>query len=357
MNRMPFSAVSAPTVNGLAAALNARGSWQWTARTDDVDHHARAQPQWRQEYEQLSPGRFQGLVQHVQLPGVRLVREESNQALRQRGDLGSGAYGFAMPLQQTGHAIFNGQRVERDAIMVGRSEELDLCSPRDFRLIAAVVDADLLAPLWERMYLKPLSPWIRAQLVLPARPAAAEALRALHLRAMAAVTDEGAPLRDDLALRQLRDAVLIEWIEALPPQVDTSELSKVAERKRLVDRACELMLSHADEPLSMLEVCQRVGASRRKLNYCFQDVLGTNPVKYLRAVRLNGVRRELRRGGAAVQDVATRWGFWHLGQFSRDYKAQFGELPSTTLRGDGPRTPPSSRENPTSPLLFLDNAR
>ena len=34
-------------------------------------------------------------------------------------------------------------------------------------------------------------------------------------------------------------------------------------RKRLVDRACELMLAQADEPLSMLEVCRRLGTSRR----------------------------------------------------------------------------------------------
>jgi AraC family transcriptional regulator, ethanolamine operon transcriptional activator len=92
------------------------------------------------------------------------------------------------------------------------------------------------------------------------------------------------------------------------------------------------MLGHADEPLSMLEVCRRVGASRRKLNTCFQEALGTSPVKYLRAVRLNGVRRQLREGAVNVQDAAARWGFWHLGQFSRDYKRQFGELPSQTLR-------------------------
>jgi AraC family ethanolamine operon transcriptional activator len=83
----------------------------------------------------------------------------------------------------------------------------------------------------------------------------------------------------------------------------------------------------------MLELCSQVGASRRKLTYCFQDVLGTSPMQYLRAVRLNGVRRELRSGeAAAVQDAAARWGFFHMGQFSTDYKKQFGELPSATLR-------------------------
>jgi AraC family ethanolamine operon transcriptional activator len=241
-----------------------------------------------------------------------------------------------MPLSMTGRAILNGQPVERDAIMAGRLDVLDLCTPDDLSLIAVVVDAELLTPLWERMYLGKPPPWLEAQVVVPARPAAAEALRHIHLKTLADISARESPFRDATALIQLRDALLIEWIEALPEAVDAIELPTTKARKQLVDRVCELILSQPDEPLSMLEVCRRVGASRRKLNYCFQDVLGTSPVKYLRAVRLSGVRRELRCGASSVQDVAARWGFWHPGQFSQDYKRQFGELPSVTLRARAP---------------------
>jgi len=58
-------------------------------------------------------------------------------------------------------------------------------------------------------------------------------------------------------------------------------------------------------------------------------------VRFLRALRLNGVRRELRAGrplAGSVQDTAARWGFWHLGHFVTEYKQMFGELPSETLR-------------------------
>jgi AraC family ethanolamine operon transcriptional activator len=33
----------------------------------------------------------------------------------------------------------------------------------------------------------------------------------------------------------------------------------------------------------------------------------------------------------SVKAAALSCGFWHLGQFSRDYRLTFGELPSETL--------------------------
>jgi AraC family transcriptional regulator, ethanolamine operon transcriptional activator len=93
------------------------------------------------------------------------------------------------------------------------------------------------------------------------------------------------------------------------------------------------MHSHADEPLSMLQLCHLLGTSRRQLNYAFRERLDTSPVKYWTALRLARVRRELTQGHTTVAQAASRWGFWHLGQFARDYRLQFGELPSKTLKG------------------------
>ncbi|RML85088.1 Transcriptional regulator, AraC protein, partial [Pseudomonas syringae pv. maculicola] len=65
-------------------------------------------------------------------------------------------------------------------------------------------------------------------------------------------------------------------------------------RKKMVDRARDYALAHLDEPLSILDVCNHIGTSRRKLQYCFQETLGINPVAFLRTLRLNAARRELR---------------------------------------------------------------
>ena len=142
-------------------------------------------------------------------------------------------------------------------------------------------------------------------------------------------------MQDDIFRQRLQDDLLYSLIQAMESAHRTQRIYPCDRRKQMVDRACELILSRPDAPPSLLEVCCQIGASPRKLGYCFNDVLGLSPARYIKAVRLNAVRRELSRGqvsGGSVYDVAARWGFWHFGHFSADYKRQFAELPSETLR-------------------------
>lgn len=107
-------------------------------------------------------------------------------------------------------------------------------------------------------------------------------------------------------------------------------------RQLVVARARAYMEAHIDEPITVADLCIELGVSRRTLQYSFQDVLDLNPVKFLRAIRLNAVRRALKAtdpgGRTTVADIAARWGFWHLSHFAAEYKTMFGELPSETLR-------------------------
>ena len=77
--------------------------------------------------------------------------------------------------------------------------------------------------------------------------------------------------------------------------------------------------------------------SPRSIQAGFREDLGTTPIAFVRDRRLDAVRRvllaALPRDGITVTDVATRWGFTHLGNFSMVYRQRFGESPSETLRG------------------------
>jgi AraC family ethanolamine operon transcriptional activator len=318
--------------------------WNRILDSGDLDLHVSAQDDWSLQYVQLSGGAFRGRMHRVRLPQMVVVREDIAVAMRQRGSLDPASYGFALSLEPRDDLFFAGRRAGPHAVMCGRGHELDLTTPGDARLIAVVVDRALLTDAWERIHRAPLAPWLENQMVLETDAEKADRVRATHLRVLGLATDAGDTAPHEAVRRQWRDELLLDWIDALPPHADVAGLDTLARRKRVVDRACALMLAHADMPLSILDLCREVGASRRKLNYCFQDVLGTTPVRYLRAARLNGVRRALRAAGpgATVQDVAAQWGFWHMSQFAQDYRRLFGELPSATLRAAVPRpeTPP-----------------
>ena len=55
---------------------------------------------------------------------------------------------------------------------------------------------------------------------------------------------------------------------------------------------------------------------------------------YVRNLRLCRVRHDLldpAHADDSVSSAARRWSFTHMGQFSHDYRALFGEMPSKTL--------------------------
>jgi len=140
-------------------------------------------------------------------------------------------------------------------------------------------------------------------------------------------------LAGDPALRRtLRESILSNVAQLLLGcRLHQDSAAHDRRRWQIVAQVRELAQARSCEPLSIAEVCKTVGISRRTLQYCFEDTLGLSPHEFLRAVRLDGARRML-RSAPSVTDAAMRFGFWHLGYFSRDYRELFGELPSQTRR-------------------------
>lgn len=104
---------------------------------------------------------------------------------------------------------------------------------------------------------------------------------------------------------------------------------------RIVQIAEDYALKHAGEPLYVSQLCRAASVSERTLQNAFRQMMGMTPVAYLTRMRLHRVRHALREAAphsTTVKAEALKWGFWHLGDFSRAYKECFGELPSDTLR-------------------------
>lgn len=101
----------------------------------------------------------------------------------------------------------------------------------------------------------------------------------------------------------------------------------------VVSKAIQLVencLEDLDELPKISEISACVGVSERALEYAFARKYGVSPIRYFKFMRLHGARRDIRVGNLSVTDVAMKWGFCHLGRFSKTYRETFGELPSHT---------------------------
>ena len=139
------------------------------------------------------------------------------------------------------------------------------------------------------------------------------------------------PARD--ALRRLRDllrpaATMFHDAGPRPYPLRTR-----LQRHLAVIRACEFVDAHLRAPIALMDLCEAAGVSTRALEYGFRDFYDMGPMAYVRNLRLCRVRHDLLdpTHSDSVSSAARRWSFTHMGQFSHDYRALFGEMPSKTL--------------------------
>ncbi|MBY3595149.1 AraC family transcriptional regulator (plasmid) [Rhizobium bangladeshense] len=104
-----------------------------------------------------------------------------------------------------------------------------------------------------------------------------------------------------------------------------------------VRRAIDYMHANIAEPLTMTMVADDVGVSLRALQTGFKAFRGTSPAGYLRTIRLQAAREQLRdpTNQQTVREICAIWGFAHAGRFSIIYRNTFGESPrDTRLRAE-----------------------
>lgn len=305
-------------------------------RTREVDVHAGNLDAWDQDYVQTSPGVFQGQVRELFDGPLQAFEEVANCATSQHCRPWQGGVWLGLSVLEKPEGLrFMGRAVGGHELMISDgSEAFDLQVPAGHGLYGLVFDpAELLAHVRAREQAGALPshrPGVRLQALTPLQRMRLVGLLREVLRGLEA--DPGA-LMFAASRRSLRDALLTVLGDTLLPAGQADAVTPRQQRRQdVVRRVRELVTEQPQACLGVEQLCARLHITRRTLQNCFQDSLGISPASYLRLVRLNAVRRELRDAdaGQTIGDVAARWGFWHMGHFSQDYKALFGETPSTT---------------------------
>lgn len=313
----------------------------------DADDHAAGLQHWQQDYEQLSTGAFEGVLDEVWFGNVQLFRERTNQIVHQTGAAWGGSRTIALVNTASEEGLFSGTLLNENTIFTF-GDQFDFRTPKDLDLLAITVDANALNEFANNVWHTDIEGNTPSKGAFSCAPETITRLREFFMLLLSSIKSNPKVLNYPQIRKGMEQEVFNNIIIATGDTSTTADVSVAQSRKAVVEKVREYVLAHREDPVTVADLCTALNVSRRTLQYSFQAVLNVNPVAYLRAIRLNGTRRALRaangKPNASVADIAAHWGFWHLSHFAADYKLMFGELPSQTLRGKKLASP--TRQSP-----------
>jgi transcriptional regulator GlxA family with amidase domain len=143
----------------------------------------------------------------------------------------------------------------------------------------------------------------------------------------------------DMMLKLIGDDFDETIVNRVCEQMLTDRVRSPTDRQRLPLRArlgvqnakvlaiIELMEANLAEPLSLVEIADGVGLSRRQIERLFRQEMGRSPARYYLEIRLDRARHLLVQSSLPVVEVAVACGFVSASHFSKCYRELYARSP------------------------------
>ncbi len=314
--------------------LQSTGSFLVHQIFEDLEELVVAAKQWNLDFRQLDRGPFRGELLQIGTPSLMFARAQFDRTLHQRGDAPRGFRTIAIPASTELLLDWRGYQVRsNDLLVFPKGRDLDSVSQPDFDMFVYSVPENRLASAGARLGVPDIVEHLDSVNFLKCCPCCLQQLRRTLDQLCRQLNARPTLFKNQAFIDELEDSFFTQLVRAIFPARQAIPASRL--RDFGLQRAEAYLEKHAGDPPTVADLCAAAGVSERTLEYAFRERFGLTPKAYLRAYRLNRVRTDLLRAdwlATTVAGIANRWGFWHIGQFARDYRMMFGENPSATLR-------------------------
>jgi AraC family ethanolamine operon transcriptional activator len=312
------------------------------ARAGDVDEFTEMVRGYRLGFMQIEKGPFVAEAVQTQFAGALLSAANYGRAVVQLGEPPPGKMTFAV-LTSAVPALWQGRVFEPHDLLVGvPGVEIDMVSKAGYGGATASVPLDIVGEIADCFGGVHYPVNASSSSIIRLEPGKVDLLRAnlseIFNEAIARPLNEQA---DGWARGKQEDLVRM-LLSCMSNSTGKTMPVNNGERARVLKAALAAINDRPEDVLTVGDLCRIAKASERTLDYAFTERFGLTPALYMKSRRLNGARDDLCRehqSGVKIADIANRWGFWHLGQFARDYRNWFGELPSETSQRRFGKTP------------------
>lgn len=306
------------------------------AHSADAIEHGRTLRGWTLECLQLTAGEFDGTIDEVWLDHFQIIRDRANQAMIKQGASWSGSIVLSIPLCSSDPGFLMGRKLPPGATLLSAGNDLpELRTPKNMDILSLAIDRSWFAARAEESGYGAIAERIWRQDTFAVLEQHRNSLGHLFMTIFAETKLRPSILVHGSSRGAIEETILDTLFCALQ-NWDTVGFMGETAHKRLADQARHMALLDPSDAPNLADICNRLAISRTHLQNCFQRSYGITATEMLRAVRLHGVRQDLRNTvgdtKASIGDIAAKWGFWHWSRFTADYREHFGELPSLTRK-------------------------
>ncbi len=306
-----------------------------SGRFTDLDEFAEATQSWGLNFQQLERGQLNSRLEVVSALPTSIMRFHFNRRLFQRGQTPEGFRTFGIPGKEMQGLKMYGRDIVQDAVVgFHPNGAFEGVSQSGFSGYTISISENLLMQLANSLGFEQIDNTLANREHILKGCQAIDRVRSRTRHLLNAVAIQPALLKSAWIKQELDYGIPAQLLMAYELSNEHVRRPTTRLRDLAVGKAIEYIEENASDAPTIADICRFAQVSWRTLDYAFRERFGMSPKRFLMAVRLSHVQRELLHASSSettICGVASRWGFWHMGQFSRDYRQFTGEKPSDTL--------------------------
>lgn len=286
---------------------------------------------------QLDRGTFSGALQQVTCDSVVINHIASTRRFEVHGLPPPGLRTFGVPMTNCLPFTWRNKFSSGNTIQIySPSTELEMVTHPFFEAIDVSIPEEVFNKLNQQWGYPELDKLIGTRETVVCHPKIMKHLRDTLQTICTIVDNKPDSLKHDIGLQDLIKYEVPHLLAQALMSADTKKIKKVLNKKSLILKlAIDYVKKTPYDKVSLNQFCSDNHINVRSLQRAFIDQYGISPKSYTKAYHLNSVYKKLLQSNAkttCILDIASKHGFWHMSQFSTDYRRHFGELPSDTLK-------------------------
>jgi len=306
------------------------------AEFKDFDQFGEATRDWDIDFYQLDDTPFHSSLQHVILPEIQIGHTTFDTQIDQKGASPKNMWSFIILDNNSSMFSFNHEKTQSTSTMLiyPPGEKINVVSTQGFGIYVFSVEKSHLHNIAISLGLKEIEKKLAEIDRVELTQEQANRLR----EELKSILSSISMMEDKVLMKEEKKLYLellpIEFLKEIHIHAGCATKKNFKKKHILLMQIRAHMHTNIGSYLTIEDIAEKFDLSSRTLRNYFLEEFNTSPKQYLRALRLAKVRYELEltpRRIKSIENTARKFGFHHMGQFSKAYKDFFGELPSQTL--------------------------